>query len=237
MTPATTSRGARPSTTWSAATTSSSPPPASPTAIFCRGPLSRGGKATDRVAGHALALGDRPHGCGDTRPGEAPRGHRRPLRLAAVRGSRPRRTSVADRRSDRLHRPPARARSSRASRAQSCARSRADARRRPRPGGLRGRRGRRARAGDAQPALEGVDGRLLPGPLDGPRRRRRLRRARPARRPRTSARRRARPGWSGIVYLGGLADGGVQAPAPAATRRRGPSRSPACPSPTCAPRP
>ena len=49
--------------------------------------------------------------------------------------------------------------------------------------------------------------RLLPGPLDGPRRRRRLPRAGPSRRARgVRARWRAREGVERVVYLGGLGD-------------------------------
>ena len=57
------------------------------------------------------------------------------------------------------------------------------------------------------PALEGDRARLLPRPLDGPRRRRRLRRARPPRRRATSPRPRSEAGVGRIVYLGGLGEG------------------------------
>ena len=157
------------STTSSPATTSSSPPPASPTATCCRASATPGRQGDDRVAGDALALGHRAHGQRPPRPAEAARGHRRPLRLRAAGGRRGRRRSS----------PAPRATSAVCWRRQLAADGRRGprawrairaARRRPRARRLRDRRGRRARARDPGAGARGCRGRLLPRPLDGPRR-------------------------------------------------------------------
>ena len=123
----------------------------------------------DRVAGDALALGHGAQGQRPPRPGEAARGHRRPLRVGSAGAEQPR----PGRRRDRLHRRPARPRAARRRRRR-CAASPATRRRR---GDLE-RIGCEVVAGDVlEPetlagGARGRRGRLLPRPLDGPGRRR-----------------------------------------------------------------
>ena len=133
-----------------------------------------------RVADHALPLGHGPQGPRPPRPGEAARGYGRPVRVAGSASNEP----------DRCSAPPATSGGLLVD--ELLARGRA----RPRPWRALPRRPRsdleatppRSFAATCSsprrsaPALEGVVDRLLPRPLDGPRGRRRLRRARPPRR-------------------------------------------------------
>ena len=174
--------------------------------------LSRG-KATHRVAGDALALGHRAHGhapattrrsCARS-PGAATAEAAARVLVAGATGYIGGLLARALRDDGRRGPLPG---------------PRSGAGRRPGADRLRDRPRRRARAPTTlAPALDGIDDRLLPGPLDGPRRAAATSPSATRRGATTSPTAADEAGVERLIYLGGLGDARAPSTCEAATRR------------------